>query len=220
MVAAVVMAWALARTLTGLHQRVAEQAVTDPLTGLWNRRYMSETLDREVARARRFGHPISLIILDVDDFKEINDRRGHMQGDMVLESVADVVREATRSIDVAARYGGDELALILVETEREGAVILGERLGERMRATQVPLREGGSMGATISIGVATIPDSAEDVRFPGRRRRHGAAQSEGSGKEPDSHRADYPSWGGRRGGRSHAGGRQRSSQRRPRGKRP
>lgn len=163
MVAAIVMAWALARTLTGLHQRVAEQAVTDPLTGLWNRRYMAETLDREVSRARRFGHPISLIILDVDDFKQINDRRGHMQGDMVLESVADVVREATRSIDVAARYGGDELALILVETGREGALILGDRLGERMRSTQVPLREGGSMGTTISIGVATIPDSAEDV---------------------------------------------------------
>jgi diguanylate cyclase (GGDEF)-like protein len=163
LVAAVVLAWALARTLTRLHDRVAEQAVTDPLTGLWNRRYMAETLGREVARSKRFGHPISLIILDVDDFKQINDHRGHMQGDIVLESVADVVREATRSIDVAARYGGDELALILVETGREGAVVVGERLGERMRSSQVPLREGGSMGTTISIGVATIPDSAEDV---------------------------------------------------------
>ncbi len=163
LVAAVVLAWALARTLTGLHQRVETQAVTDPLTGLWNRRYMAETLYREVARAMRFGHPISLIILDVDDFKQINDRRGHMQGDIVLERVADVVRDATRSIDVAARYGGDELALILVETGREGAGILGERLGERMRSAEVPLREGGSMGVTISVGVATIPDSAEDL---------------------------------------------------------
>jgi diguanylate cyclase (GGDEF)-like protein len=161
--AAVVLAWSLARTMTRLHQRVAAQAMTDPLTGLWNRRYMAETLDREVARALRFRHPISLIIVDVDDFKTINDHRGHLQGDIVLESVADVVREATRSIDVAARYGGDELALILVETEREGAAILGERLAERMRATQVPLREGGSMGATVSVGVATIPDSAGDV---------------------------------------------------------
>jgi len=163
LVAAVVLAWALARTLTRLHQRVEQQAVTDPLTGLWNRRYMAETLDREVSRARRFGHPISLIILDIDDFKQINDHRGHMQGDMVLENVADLVRQATRSIDVAARYGGDELALILVETGREGAAILGERLGERMRSAEVPLREGGSMGVTISVGVATIPDSAEDL---------------------------------------------------------
>jgi diguanylate cyclase (GGDEF)-like protein len=74
-----------------------------------------------------------------------------------------VVREATRLIDVAARYGGDELALILVETTREGATILAERLGQRMRETRVPLRDGGSMTVTISVGVATIPDSASDL---------------------------------------------------------
>jgi diguanylate cyclase (GGDEF)-like protein len=106
---------------------------------------------------------MSLIILDIDDFKKINDQLGHLQGDMVLERVADVVREATRSIDVAARYGGDELALILVETTREGATILGERLAERMRETDVPLRDGGAMGVTISVGVATVPDSAQDL---------------------------------------------------------
>ncbi|HEX3562712.1 MAG TPA: diguanylate cyclase [Solirubrobacterales bacterium] len=215
MVAAVVMAWALARTLTGLHQRVAEQAVTDPLTGLWNRRYMAETLDREVLRAQRFGHPISLIILDVDDFKKINDRRGHMQGDMVLESVADVVREATRSIDVAARYGGDELALILVETGREGALILGDRLGERMRSTQVPLREGGSMGTTISIGVATIPDSAEDVDSLVDAADRALLRAKGAGKNqlrtaPITH----PGAPGEKGARTR-GGRRKSSERRP-----
>ncbi len=160
---AVGLAWSLARTLTRLHMRVEQQAVTDPLTGLWNRRHMSEALEREVDRALRFGHPISLIILDVDDFKQINDREGHPQGDLVLESVADVVREGTRLIDVAARYGGDELAVVLVETDREGALILGERLADRMRATKVPRREGGSMGVTISLGVATIPDSAADL---------------------------------------------------------
>jgi diguanylate cyclase (GGDEF)-like protein len=159
----VALAWTLARTLTRLHRRVAEQAVTDPLTGLANRRYMAETLEREVSRARRFRHPISLIIVDVDDFKQINDREGHMQGDIVLEAVADAVREGTRSIDLPARYGGDELAVILVETEREGALILGERLADRMRGTKVPLRDGGSMGVNISLGVATIPDSADDV---------------------------------------------------------
>ena len=163
LVTAIALAWALATTLTRLHQRVETQAITDPLTGLWNRRYMAESLEREVARALRFGHEVSLIIVDIDDFKKINDRRGHLQGDMVLERVADVVREATRSIDVAARYGGDELAIILVETSREGATILGERLAERMRETDVPLREGGRMGVTISVGVATVPDSADDL---------------------------------------------------------
>jgi diguanylate cyclase (GGDEF)-like protein len=161
--AAVVLAWGLARTLTRLHTRVAAQALTDPLTGLWNRRYMAETLEREVSRAERFRHPISLIILDVDDFKKINDRDGHLQGDIVLERVADVVRDVTRSIDVAARYGGDELALILVETGREGATILAERLRERVGATQIPLREDETMGVTLSVGVSTIPDSAADL---------------------------------------------------------
>jgi diguanylate cyclase (GGDEF)-like protein len=163
LVAAAVLAWALSRTLTRLHQRVETQAVTDPLTGLWNRRYMAETLEREVARALRFGHPISLIILDVDDFKKINDRQGHLQGDIVLETVADVVRDATRSIDVASRYGGDELALVLVETGQAGAAILAERLAERMRENEVPVRDGGAMGVTLSIGVATIPESAGDL---------------------------------------------------------
>jgi diguanylate cyclase (GGDEF)-like protein len=163
LVTAVVLAWTLARMLTRLHQRVQEQAVTDPLTGLWNRRHMAQTLEREVARSLRFGHPISLIILDVDDFKQINDREGHLQGDMVLEAVAQVVLDGTRSIDVAARYGGDELAVVLVETDREGALILGERLADRMRSTQVPLREGEPMAVTISLGVATIPDSAHDL---------------------------------------------------------
>jgi diguanylate cyclase (GGDEF)-like protein len=161
---AVILAWALARALTRLHDRVAEQAITDPLTGLWNRRYMAETLDREVSRALRFGHPISLIILDVDDFKDINDGRGHLQGDRVLEAVADVVRDATRSIDVAARYGGDELALILVETDRNGATVLAERLCEAARETEIPLREsGGTMSVTLSVGVATIPDAADGL---------------------------------------------------------
>ena len=163
LLAAIVLAWALARTLTRLHQRVETQAITDPLTGLWNRRYMAETLEREVSRALRFGHPISLIIMDVDDFKTINDEMGHLQGDNVLAAVADVVRDATRSIDVAARYGGDELALILVETGREGAAILGQRLAEQMRATEVPRREGGAMKVTLSVGVATIPDSADGL---------------------------------------------------------
>jgi diguanylate cyclase (GGDEF)-like protein len=163
LLAAIGVAWALARALTRLHDRVAAQAVTDPLTGLWNRRHMGETLEREVDRAVRFGHPISLIILDVDDFKKINDQQGHLQGDIVLEHVADAVGEAIRTIDVASRYGGDELALILLETGRDGATVLAERLRERVSNADIPLREGGSMGVTLSVGVATIPDSAGDL---------------------------------------------------------
>src|SRR5262245_8224216 len=163
LVTAVILAWGLARTLTRRHERIAQEALTDPLTGLSNRRHLAETLEREVSRALRFGHEISLIILDVDDFKRINDRLGHLQGDVVLQAVSDLVRDATRDIDVAARYGGDELALILLETDDEGATILAERLRQRVRDTEVPLRDGGTMAVTISVGVANIPDSADDL---------------------------------------------------------
>jgi diguanylate cyclase (GGDEF)-like protein len=203
----VALAWSLARTLTRLHWRVAEQAVTDPLTGLWNRRHLAETLEREVARARRFGHPISMIIMDVDDFKQINDREGHLQGDIVLETVADVVREGTRSIDVAARYGGDELAVILVETDREGALIVGERLADSMRGVRVPLSGGGTMGVTISLGVATIPDAADSLdslvdsadRALLRAKRAGKNQIRAApATRPGDHAEEGPSTPGRR----------------------
>jgi diguanylate cyclase (GGDEF)-like protein len=156
-------AYGLARALTGLYTRVAQEAITDPLTGLWNRRRLSEILPREVDRALRFDHLLSLLIFDVDDFKAINDREGHPQGDAVLRTVADVVRAKTRSIDYAARYGGDEIALVLIETDVEGAVILAERLRTGVREAAVPTRNGKPMRVTISVGVATLPVSAVEV---------------------------------------------------------
>jgi diguanylate cyclase (GGDEF)-like protein len=156
-------AYGLARALAGLYTRVAQEALTDPLTGLWNRRRLSEILPIEVDRALRFQHQLSLVIFDVDDFKAINDREGHPQGDAVLQTVADVLREKTRSIDLAARFGGDEMALILLETDFEGAVVLAERLRSGVREAEVPTRDGQTMRVTISVGVATLPDSAVDV---------------------------------------------------------
>lgn len=156
-------AFGLARALTGLYTRVAEEAITDPLTGLWNRRRMSELLPPEVDRSLRFSHHLSLLIFDVDDFKRINDRDGHPQGDRVLRTVADVVREKTRTIDVAARYGGDEIALLLLETDFEGAVILAERLRIGVKEARIPTRGGDPLSVTISIGAATLPYAAGDV---------------------------------------------------------
>ncbi len=156
-------AYGLARALAGLYTRVAEEALTDPLTGLWNRRRLSEILPVEVDRALRFNHQLSLLIFDVDDFKAINDREGHPQGDAVLRTVADVLRDKTRSIDLAARFGGDEMAVILLETDFEGAVVLAERLRTGVKEAEVPTRDGEEMGMTISVGVATLPDSAVDV---------------------------------------------------------
>ena len=139
---------------------MAEQAVTDPLTGLWNRRRMLQRLEQEVDRAQRFGHELSMLVIDIDNFKRINDTLGHPQGDEVLKAIADTVRETTRSIDVGARYGGDELALVLLETGPEGALILAERLRERIEARKVPRTGGGTMEVTVSVGVATLPYAA------------------------------------------------------------
>lgn len=159
----VILAYGLARTLTGLHTQVAEQAVTDPLTGLWNRRRMLALLEQELERAGRFGHEVSVLILDIDNFKAINDEMGHLQGDEVLERIAEIVRDTTRSIDLGARYGGDELALVLLETDADGALVLGERLRSKVHDAEIPLRDGGQMGVTVSIGIATASDPEVSV---------------------------------------------------------
>jgi diguanylate cyclase (GGDEF)-like protein len=153
----------MARTLTQLHDRVASEAITDPLTGLYNRRRLQESLSREVDRATRFGHELALLIVDVDEFKAINDTRGHPAGDAVLQAVSNTLREMTRTIDIGIRYGGDELAMIVIETGLDG----GERLAERMRAGVAGLAidagSGEPVRATVSIGVAAVPDSAKEM---------------------------------------------------------
>jgi two-component system, cell cycle response regulator len=156
------LGWTLTRTLAGLHAQVEEQAGTDPLTGLNNRRRLWELLERELDRSRRFGHPLSLLIFDVDDFKAINDIHGHLKGDGVLESIAKLTSTEARSIDIAGRYGGDELALALVETGAEGAAAFADRLCAAVRGTEIRL-DGDRMKVTISVGVATARSGAVDV---------------------------------------------------------
>ena len=158
---AIALAWVLARGMTGLHSQVAEQAVTDPLTGLSNRRRLDQQLKREVERALRFGHELSLLIVDADNFKQINDKHGHLVGDAVLETISDVVRSTTRTIDITARYGGDELALVLLETGSAGAAILADRLRENVRTAKIRGLQRGDV--TVSVGVATLPDAAGDT---------------------------------------------------------
>ncbi len=200
---AVVLAWFLARALTGLHSRVAEQAVTDPLTGLWNRRRLDRLLVREVERTLRFGHELSMLIVDIDDFKSINDERGHLVGDEALRRVAEVVRATVRSIDVGARYGGDELALLLIETGADGARVVAERLRNSVGNTSVTGSDGEPLELTLSVGVATLPDCAADpeslidaadrallaAKRAGKDRTHAAAgrpkvETNGHGRRP------------------------------------
>src|SRR5256886_1038831 len=138
-------------------------ARTDPITGLMNRRAAEEVLEREASRAQRFGSRISVALVDLDLFKQVNDRHGHAAGDEALRAVAQVITSAMRGVDVAARWGGDEMIAILPATGLEGA----RSFGERVRAAVEGLDEKVMHGVTLSVGVAELQpgeDWADAVR--------------------------------------------------------
>jgi diguanylate cyclase (GGDEF)-like protein len=146
-----------------LHATVERQAVTDELTGLANARAFRSILEREIERSRRFHTPLGLVMVDLDDFKQINDHYGHQQGDEVLASVAAVLRDHSRDIDAPARYGGEELAVVLPQTDSEGAALLAERMREAVQGLRVSRVNGrGLLRVTASFGVASVPESASD----------------------------------------------------------
>jgi diguanylate cyclase (GGDEF)-like protein len=149
----------------GLHERVAEQAVTDQLTGLANNRHFREWMDRETQRLSRFGGEISLVLLDIDNFKSVNDTYGHLQGDEVLSSLGRVLKLESRGVDEPARYGGEEFVLALPETPKAGAIEVAERVRERIESTVVDGVEGNKpLSVTASIGVATMPVDGNDTQ--------------------------------------------------------
>ena len=137
-------------------------SVTDGLTGLYNRRFFEERLKEEFGRAQRYGDALSLMLLDLDHFKRVNDGYGHPFGDEVLRGTADIVRKSTRDVDLCTRYGGEELAVILPRTALPGAMAVAERFLQRMRERtyQAPLPDGGPLvplRVTASVGVAGHP---------------------------------------------------------------
>jgi diguanylate cyclase (GGDEF)-like protein len=149
-----------------LHETVQRQAVTDELTGLFNHRRFQEVMTQEVERARRYGQEMGLIMLDIDNFKRVNDTYGHLQGDMVLREVARVLRQSSREIDEPARYGGEEMAVALPQTDLEGAYRFAERVRRRIEALELPLAGGGTLRVTASFGVAslhTAPSADKDA---------------------------------------------------------
>ena len=137
--------------------RLAALAQTDPLTQLLNRRALTERLVSELDRARRYGHSVVVLMLDIDHFKKINDTRGHLVGDGVLKDTAEILRTAVRSADFIARYGGEEFVVVLPETSMEGAVTFAERLRERISGTPFEGGPDGVLAVTLSIGVALFP---------------------------------------------------------------
>jgi diguanylate cyclase (GGDEF)-like protein len=136
-------------------------ARTDSLTGIANRHHLFEVGAQELSRARRFGHRLSALMLDIDHFKAVNDMYGHASGDEVLRGVARACLDVTRDIDIVARYGGEEFVILLPETDMAGAYLVGERLREHVEQT-VTETERGAVGVTISVGIAILePESNE-----------------------------------------------------------
>ena len=140
------------------HRRVEQQALVDGLTGLANRRLSTAALEKELARAERFGEPLALVLTDIDDFKLINDRWGHPTGDEVLKLFAKTLRESVREIDLAGRWGGEEFALLLPGTDLEGGRELAERVRRKLARKKFLAPDGERIRVTASFGVAAFPD--------------------------------------------------------------
>lgn len=147
------------RELEATNSRLKELSFKDEVTGLYNRRFFTIRLEEEISRYRRFNHPVSIVLLDLDGFKQINDELGHAAGDETLREVAQLLLRHSRGINVIARYGGDEFAILLVETTRAGARLYAERVRELVSAHPF----GDRRRTTASFGFASLP---EDVSSP------------------------------------------------------
>ncbi len=141
-------------------QRVSELAITDDLTGLYNSRHLHALLNEEIERVARYGGKLSVIFIDLDFFKQVNDTHGHLIGSRTLAEVGQLLRSNIRKVCKAARYGGDEFVIILPNTGKSGAMTLATRLRERFREYEFRDEEGSSFNLTASFGLATFPDDA------------------------------------------------------------
>jgi diguanylate cyclase (GGDEF)-like protein len=151
------------KELESTNARLKETSFKDEVTGLYNRRFFSLRLEEELSRYRRFNHPVSVVVLDLDGFKAVNDEFGHTVGDDTLRDVAQILMKHSRGINVVSRYGGDEFAVLLVETSKAGARLYADRIREVV--AKYPFSHGKIV--TASFGVASLPDdeagTAEDL---------------------------------------------------------
>ena len=137
-------------------RKLVELATIDDLTQLYNRRYFFERFNQEMERAKRYQRPLSCLILDIDHFKHVNDTYGHLSGDQVLIDIAQILRNNCRQSDLAGRYGGEELIILLPETDSPGAMIIAERIREMIEQHQTVDDRGEIIRVTVSMGVVSL----------------------------------------------------------------
>ena len=164
-----------------IFEKTVKASRFDSLTNLYNRQYFDETVEREINRARRHNLDLSILFFDLDDFKHINDSFGHLAGDKVLQSVAQVILSEKRSEDIATRYGGEEIVVILPETDKVNAMVLGERIRQRVAATEIPYK-GKKIRLTISGGLASYPFNASNTSDLMKCADQALYRAKGSGK--------------------------------------
>ena len=141
-----------------LQSRLREQAIRDSLTNLFNRRYLEETLDRELSRAGRENYPVCIIMIDIDHFKKVNDTYGHEAGDQILKAIANILAEQSRRGDFACRYGGEEFVITMPNISLEIAYERAEHLRQSLTLLRVP-HEVYTLSVTISIGISCYPEN-------------------------------------------------------------
>lgn len=154
---------ALAVENATLYMKTRELSVRDELTGIYNRRHFQQVLQMEWKRATRFKRPLSLLMIDIDHFKEFNDSFGHPHGDKVLKLIATLLSKNLREVDTIARFGGEEFVVLLPDTDRDGAMVVGEKLRRLVEIERFD--EGGRqiMPLTVSVGIAVFPEDAKEM---------------------------------------------------------
>jgi two-component system cell cycle response regulator len=152
-----------ARKRDELEAELQRLARFDELTGVCNRRYLFDRLTQEILRARRYGPPLCILMIDLDHFKRVNDTYGHIMGDTVLAKVASILRQTIRATDIPGRYGGEEFCIALTETKIDGARLVAERLRRQIATEEFPGPDGSTFHMTCSIGLAQFDDCIQDI---------------------------------------------------------
>jgi diguanylate cyclase (GGDEF)-like protein len=146
-----------------LFKQIQELTVTDSLTQIFNRGYFLERLTEERARSAKFNFKFSFLMVDIDNFKDFNDRYGHLAGDAILKDVAGAIKQGIRGIDFMGRYGGEELSIVLTQSEKNKAILVAERIRKMIQSRKIRIY-GEELSVTVSIGVASFPEDAKDAK--------------------------------------------------------